>query len=260
MKHDAIRGNVATEIARRPFAGGCGCGYPDNVSDNVVNWSNRIIATLNATASQYATIQNELQRLPVSKRFLVADATVQVIHGDCRPLAGWSLSRDSLSSDNSSILADIEACNAQIIACTHTCEPIATTFKSSSKASIAVINNGSAGMPNFNHEPFGVITRIATTPSPHETLYGSVLNNAYIDAIAVRYDQSRFLEWFLEFWPPGSAAHQSYFGRLSRGIDQFNRRCQIRVLLTINKIPLFGSSLRHRRHPFIPYPHKFRFH
>ncbi len=220
LKHDCIRGNVETELARRPFGGGCGCGYPASVSDNVVDWSNSIIARLNTTASNHQLLQADLQVLPVSKRYQVGDSTVQVIHGDCRSLAGWSLSRENLSNPDTGTIKDIAACNAQIIACTHTCEPIATTLKSAvtgTQKDIAVINNGAAGMPNFSHDLFGMVTRISTRAAPTATVYGTELDGVYIDAIALRYDQNAFLQWFLEHWPAGTPAYQSYFTRLSNG-------------------------------------------
>ncbi len=222
LKHDCIRGNVETELARRPFDGGCGCGYPDSVADDVVDWSNNIIARLNATARNHETLQSDLQALPMSKRYQVGDSAVQVIHGDCRSLAGWSLSREALSNPATETLKDIAACNADIIACTHTCEPIATTLSSAATGAqkdIAIINNGAAGMPNFNHDLFGLVTRISTTPAPTAAVYGTELDGVYIDAIALRFDQEAFLQWFVEHWPPGTPAHQSYFTRLSSGAN-----------------------------------------
>ncbi len=220
LQHDCLRGNVETELARRPFAGGCGCGYPDTVADSVVNWSNLIIATLNASASEHPQLQARLEALPITKRYQVGNAKVQVVHGDCQSLAGWSLARENLIDPQTNTIADISACNADIIACTHTCEPIATTLSSAitgATQDIAVINNGAAGMPNFSHEPFGLITRIGITPSPHETLYGTKLDSVYVEALPLRYDQKAFLDWFLALWPAGTAAHESYFQRLSEG-------------------------------------------
>ena len=228
LQHDTLRGNVETEISREPldngFGGGCGCGYPSNVSDEVVSWSNQIIARLNEVASKSPDIQKQLQALPVTRRYQIGNSIAQVVHGDCRSLGGWSLSRENLSTPTKETVADVAACKAHIIACTHTCDPVATTLNTdilntanSQMDSIAVINNGAAGMPNFDHDLFGVITRISISRSPHTTVYGAVRDGVHIDAIPVHYDHTSFLEWFQDLWPPGSAAHKSYFDRIANG-------------------------------------------
>ena len=74
-------------------------------------------------------------------------------------------------------------------------------------------------MPNFAGTRFGVITRIATTPSPHATLYGLERDGLFIDALAVHYNEDAFLEAFLARWPQGSAAYLSYFSRIVEGPD-----------------------------------------
>ena len=72
-------------------------------------------------------------------------------------------------------------------------------------------------MPNFRGATFGLITRIGIRPSPHRPLYGVERDGVFIDALAVRYDQRRWLQEFLATWPPGSPAHISYFDRLIDG-------------------------------------------
>jgi hypothetical protein len=84
---------------------------------------------------------------------------------------------------------------------------------------MTIINNGAAGMPNFSGLPFGVISRIATTPSPHRPLYGIVRDGVHIDAIPISYDGEGFLSRFLARWTEGSAAHVSYFQRITAGPD-----------------------------------------
>ena len=82
-----------------------------------------------------------------------------------------------------------------------------------------MINNGAAGMPNFKGNRCGVITRIATTPSPHAPLYGVERDGLHIDALAVDYDTDAFLARFLKRWPPGSPAYESYYQRIVDGPD-----------------------------------------
>ena len=51
MQHAVVRGNVESELAADDDDVGCGCGYPDEVSDDEVARSNQIISMLRATAS-----------------------------------------------------------------------------------------------------------------------------------------------------------------------------------------------------------------
>jgi hypothetical protein len=74
-------------------------------------------------------------------------------------------------------------------------------------------------MPNFSASRYGVITRIATTPSSHPRLYGSERNGVHIDALAVGYDTAAFISRFLKRWPQGSPAHESYHKRIMHGPD-----------------------------------------
>ena len=80
----------------------------------------------------------------------------------------------------------------------------------------AVFNNGAAGMPNFRGTRYGVVTRISTRPARH-ALYGARVGTVHVDALAVHYDHTRWIEAFLANWPPGSAAHAAYFSRLTDG-------------------------------------------
>ena len=103
----------------------------------------------------------------------------------------------------------------KVFASSHSCLPVLQSFARDR----VLINNGAAGMPNFSGLPFGLISRIATTPSPHRALYGMVRDGVHIDAIPIDYHGEDFLGRFLARWPPGSAAHMSYFERITRGPD-----------------------------------------
>ena len=72
-------------------------------------------------------------------------------------------------------------------------------------------------MPNFSGGRVGLVSRIAATPSPHRALYGIVRDGIHIDAIALPYDSAAFLRRFLARWPAGTAAHLSYFERITAG-------------------------------------------
>jgi len=84
-------------------------------------------------------------------------------------------------------------------------------------------------MPNFLGTDFGVITRIATSASPHRPLYGLQRNGVHIDAVAVEYDRRAFLGRFLERWPKDSAAHASYHRRIVDGPDYTIARARAAV-------------------------------
>ncbi len=219
LQHDAVRGNVETEISRTQFGGGCGCGYPASVSNEVVEWSNEIIDVLHQTASRQPVIKEALLQLPMFRRYRIGSTSVNVIHGDSRSLAGWSFSRQNLMAASASLTQDALAGNAEIIACTHTCEPFATVLGNTEK-SVAIINNGSAGMPNLDNGLYGIISRISTLPAPMPCLYGTQTNSVYVDAIAVHYQQDELLDWFGTHWPEGSPAYRSYHERLTTGTSQ----------------------------------------
>jgi hypothetical protein len=52
LAHRAIKGNVEAELAADEDTG-CGCAYPDYISDHVVERSNQIMTRLRATAGRF---------------------------------------------------------------------------------------------------------------------------------------------------------------------------------------------------------------
>jgi hypothetical protein len=93
-----------------------------------------------------------------------------------------------------------------VFASTHICLAVMRDFQLRA-GRLTIVNNGWAGMPNFSGASEGLVSRIATTPSPHRSLYGIVRDGIHIDAIPVAYDSDAFLGRFLASWPEGSAAH-----------------------------------------------------
>ncbi len=217
--HRALRGNIETEIARTEDVGaGCGCAYPDNVDDGVVRRSNEILARLRAEI--VPAKRAPLRDLPMQLVAQVGALRVGIVHGDACSLAGWRFAQDALDAARyRPWLEDIaSAARVDVFGCTHTCLAALRDF-SLAAGRLTVINNGAAGMPNFKNSRFGLITRIATGPSPHQPLYGVERGGVYIDAIAVGYDQGAFLDRFLKRWPVGTAAHASYYRRIADGPD-----------------------------------------
>jgi len=219
LSHRALRGNVETELARATDIGaGCGCAYPDSVDDTTVARSNRILDRLRGRVDALPGTRECLARLPTTLVVSVADLRIGVVHGDAESLAGWRFAHDALDAPAAQTwLRDVRAASRiDVFASSHTCRPVLRDFSLDS-CRITVINNGAAGMPNFHGTTFGVLTRIGVHPSPHPTLYGIARDGVFIDALPVRYDHRRWLREFVEIWPPGSPAYQSYFHRIVNG-------------------------------------------
>jgi hypothetical protein len=220
-RHHAIRGNVETEIARAADIGaGCGCAYPASVNEDVVRRSNEILVDLRRTADVLPGSAQRLAALPMHLVAQVGGLRVGIVHGDATGLAGWSFAHDALHDPGAQPALDAihRAARVDVFASTHTCLPAVRDFALRA-GRLSVINNGAAGMPNFAGLRCGLISRIATTPSPHRRCYGIMRDGVSIDALPLDYDHDGFLDRFLARWPRGSAAHASYFERLMSGPD-----------------------------------------
>jgi hypothetical protein len=211
----ALRGNVETEIAGEESGAGCGCAYPEEVSDAEVARSNEILGRLRETARRDSGVRERLARLPMHRVARVGHARVGIVHGDAVSLAGWGFARDRL--DNPAHRRWVESMFTQakvdVFASTHTCLPALRGFDGG-----VVANNGAAGMPNFAGTRYGLLTRIGLRPSMEGArLDGVDVAGAHVEVLRVEYDHARWVERFLAAWPVGSAAHDSYFRRIVRG-------------------------------------------
>ena len=205
---------------------------------------------------------------------------VGIIHGDPNTLAGWAFSCESmndplpdwklrkalgivkergwgtyLETDEMSTINNtsakqvknfLEVADVDAFACTHTCVPFGQVFQNgnSYRSAGAIINNGAAGMPNFDsiYGRFGLMTRIEAFPAksftqapkkkpsvPFDSLYGAFVRcntNWYlrIDAVPIKYDHNAFIDRFETIWPKGSAAYVSYRDRIIYGLQGFEPR------------------------------------
>jgi hypothetical protein len=226
-RHRAIRGNVETEIARTGDIGaGCGCAYPEGVDEDIVTRSNEILGELRG-AAMAAGVAGPLAALPMHLVANVGGQRVGIVHGDAASLAGWRFAHDGLDDPaNTAWLNDMRAKSAiDIFASTHTCLAALRDFDLPD-GRLTVINNGAAGMANFAGSTCGVISRIASSPSPHAALYGAERSGVFIDALAGEYELDEFLARFDRRWPQGSPAHTSYYRRIVGGpnytIEQAN--------------------------------------
>ena len=69
---------------------------------------------------------------------------------------------------------------------------------------------------NLSGTLFGLISRIAVTPNK-EAIYRAKRERIYVEALPVRYDGAKFLNWFDEIWDAQSPAAISYRGRIASG-------------------------------------------
>jgi hypothetical protein len=220
-RHLAIRGNVETEIARATDIGaGCGCAYPASVGEDVVRRSNEMLLDLRSTARTLAGATERMAALPMHLVAEIGGLRVGIVHGDATALAGWSFAYDALEGPAARAMLDAlhVASRIDLFASTHTCLAALRDFRLRA-GRLTVINNGAAGMPNFFGGRVGLVSRIAATPSPQPSLYGIVRDGIHIDAIPLLYDSEVFLRRFLARWPAGTAAHLSYFERITAGPD-----------------------------------------
>lgn len=212
--HTLLRGNVETELGRsRQTGNGCGCAYPDEVAEQTVDWSNAIHQQLSNCVQQLPGMAEQLAKRPATALIEVAGQRVAISHGDEQSLAGWQCDREALrSAMRQQQLAEWCASNRiSVLATSHTCSPAALASEH-----WAVINNGAAGMPNFNNGRYGLATRIASQPSL-AALYRAQVSALYIEAIPLNYDHHAFLADFDRQWPAGSPAALSYRARITEG-------------------------------------------
>ncbi|HEX9583777.1 MAG TPA: hypothetical protein VGB36_04660 [Gammaproteobacteria bacterium] len=214
----AIAGNVELELSQPASGAGCGCAYPGFVDDATVDRSNRIIERLRTNVNEVRGLRDALAGLPRLLRLVVGGAITGVIHGDPESVAGWRFAFESITDparplSAAQVRAWADESGVDAFACSHTCLPWAASF-----GDIVVINNGSAGMPNFSGDPRVLVTRIAGDGSRHaDSLYAIERSGVCWEAVAVTYDVEAWLQRFRRTWPPWSPAYESYHGRMTRG-------------------------------------------
>jgi predicted phosphodiesterase len=240
LEHAALRGNVETELANDDAAAGCGCGYPDWVSDTEVGHSNAIIERLRGTARAFPALRERLGLLPMNLVARVGGARVAIVHGDAESLAGWGFSQEALEDAGqiARVSRWFDEARADIFASSHTCLPVACELPRGR----VLVNNGAAGMPNFRATRYGVITRISRTRAlANDSLYTVCAGEVRVEALPVHYDTARFEREFLSNWPSGSAGHRSYHTRIKRGPDyETDRaiRCHAAPISSARQYPL----------------------
>ncbi|EXJ11831.1 metallophosphoesterase family protein [Nitrincola nitratireducens] len=214
-KYSAIAGNVEKELARTVSANvGCGCAYPEAVDQAIVDRSNRIHKRLQSILPNDSHLLGWLRNLPNYAVVEVAGRRVAVVHGDATSLAGWGFEAGSIDLPEQQALIQrwLVKANVDAFASSHTCQAVCRQFQSG-----VVINNGAAGMPNFNDGCYGIITRIAQTAGHRKPLYSTTYQGLVYEALPLFYDQDAWTTLFLSLWPEGSDAWTSYWDRIEQG-------------------------------------------
>jgi len=218
----ALRGNVETEIANDDPAAGCGCAYPESVPDDDVERSNAILERLRKVSRSLSSGADALtllhNQLPMHAVVQVGGARIAIVHGDAWSLAGWRFAHDALHDPENEAMLTTAFDQAAVdgFACSHTCAPALKVH-----GDRFVINNGAAGMANFEDTTHGVITRVSTRPLPRaiarSRLYGIQHDGVFVEALRVDFDFEAWLRRFDALWSAASPAAFSYRRRIAKG-------------------------------------------
>ena len=224
---------VEAEISA-PSDASCGCNYPDYVNAEYVARSNAIMGRLQATATDFPPLRAVLNALPLSRTIEVGSQRIGIAHGDAEMLSGWAFAAERQTPINKCCSGDeatagltpretiaryFRESGVAAFASTHTCLALARDFEVDGRQRL-IMNNRTAGLPNFATTTFGLVTRSSADPAiPPESLYGVTLGDVRFDALPVRFDQPAWLARFLATWPPGSTAFEAYFNRIVNGPD-----------------------------------------
>lgn len=239
LTHRALRGNIETELSRETDAGaGCGCAYPPEIDQDVVDRSNQILALLSQTVAELKTVAAPMRDLPMTTVARVGALRVGIVHGDADTLAGWRFSTETLGDAGGRAWLESvwRASQIDVFASSHTCLPALREF-SFPCGHLVIVNNGAAGMPNFEGCHFGLITRIGVYHSPHPIMYGVEHHGVFIDALPIHFDHRRWLDDFQRHWPRNSPAYESYFERICNGPPYSPEQAFLRVPQSTSEFP-----------------------
>ena len=207
-----LLGNVEFELLNNTSSLGCGCNYPEDVSDGVVERSN-IIHNIMKENIKGDQILNDVKE---RSKTLVLDffgKKIAITHGDEKSMSGWECSNDNLKLEARKKEIDnwFKETNIDILATTHTCLPVVYN-----NGRNIVINNGAAGMANIQGQTFGLFTRIAR--SKHEkSIISQEIGGLFVELVKIDFDIEKFKFWFERTWSEGSSASISYKNRIING-------------------------------------------
>ena len=96
-------GNVEAELRRQTDVGaGCGCAYPDCISDDAVSRSNRIHKMLSVAINEHLELKKPLEGRPATMVVDVAGRRVGITHGDEKLIYQPGFSSGDFSSSSRS--------------------------------------------------------------------------------------------------------------------------------------------------------------
>lgn len=221
LKHDCTLGNVEAELGEPLDAADCGCAYPDHVDQGVVDRSNAIHTELKRVAQANPDLLAALSARPLFARYAVNGLNVAVVHGDADSLAGWRFDPENLHDRNQAEwrAESFAKANVSVFASSHTCSAAFHLERLTEGTMGLISNNGAAGMPSARNSFDGLITRVAVKPfhDPALTYSAMSIKGVWVEQLRVQIDQAAWQKHFLNQWPEGTAAHTSYFSRISGG-------------------------------------------
>ena len=214
LSKDSIKllGNVEFELLNDTSSLGCGCNYPEDVSDGVVERSN-IIHNMMKENIKGDQILNDIKKRSKTLVLEFFGKKIAITHGDEKSMSGWKCSNENLKLVSRKKELDnwFKENDIDILATTHTCLPVVYDNRRN-----IVINNGAAGMANIQGEIFGLFTRIAKS-SHKKAIYSEYRDGVYIELVKVDFDIEKFKLWFEKVWPDDSPASISYKNRIING-------------------------------------------
>ena len=167
-----LRGNVETEIARAGDIGaGCGCAYPpERRRGHGARARTKSSRDLRASDAGRGAAHGSPHCRCISSR-RSARLRVGIVHGDAACARRLALRARRTRRSRARGLARRRAARVahrRVRLDPHLPRGACATSRCPA-GRLTVVNNGAAGMPNFSGSTFGVITRIATSPSPHRS-------------------------------------------------------------------------------------------
>lgn len=207
-----LLGNVEYELIKQNSDLGCGCNYPEDVDDGVVERSNIIHSMMKDNITNEKII-SDIKTRNKTIALNCFGKKIAITHGDEKNLAGWGCSIDNLVEDERSeeLFSWLKENNIDILATTHTCLPVVKKVDNN-----IVINNGASGMANTKNSTNGLITRISKYKNSNAVI-SKEIDDVYVELIKVNFDIDKFVNWFDTVWDKDSPASISYRNRIVSG-------------------------------------------
>jgi hypothetical protein len=139
------------------------------------------------------------------------------VHGDAASLAGWGFAHDRLDDPAHArwIESAFQMAQVDVFASTHTCLPAFRLFKPPSRSGRRG-EQRRGGNAEFRGDRVRPGHAHREDASRHR-LFGLQANGVHVEALPLNFDRARWIERFRSAWPAGSAAHASYYRRITSG-------------------------------------------